>query len=145
MGNKDLNSVVELYISAYADEAWGEKWEFNNAHGRIFEIVSSPESVSLVYEENGEILGCILCQLMSWHTGKQLEIKELFVKPSCQNQGVGEKLVRHLESMVASLGVSEIFLWTMDDSKLINFYKKCGCNIVEGMVQMNKMFLEVSK
>ena len=138
MKPEDMEAVVELYILAYADDVWSEKWQQKAVYNRISEITLSPEAVSLVYIEDNEIRGCILCTLMSWHTGKQLEIRELFINPLHQNRGIGLKLMTQIEAMIPELDVSELFLWTKGDIKLVNFYKKCGYGIVDDTVQMIK-------
>lgn len=140
LDSKDMDAVTKLFMSAYDDEVWSEKWQPEEAYNRINEIISSPEAFALVYVEDNEILGCILCTLMSWHTGKQLELREFFVSPSHQNRGIGGMLMKQLEASVSELGVSELFLWTKNDPKLVNFYKKIGYGVVEDTIQMAKKF-----
>jgi N-acetylglutamate synthase-like GNAT family acetyltransferase len=134
----DLDAVVKLFMSSYADDTWAEKWQPVDAYRRITEISFLPEAIALVYIEDKEILGCIICTLMSWHTGKQLEVKEIFVSPSHQKRGIGNMLIKQVEALVSNLNVTELFLWTKSDPKLISFYEKCGYAVAKDTVQMFK-------
>lgn len=143
--DEDLDSLAHMFISAFAGEPWYETWQFERAKERILEVLSSRKSLCFVYEEDNVIMGCTLWLLMSWHTGFQLEGKELFVDPKHQRRGIGQKLIRHVETVASGLGVTELFLWTTrtggstDPDRLIDFYEKLGFNISEDRVVMVKV------
>ena len=139
---EDLDALAKMYMSAYACEPWCEMWKYDQAYERVTEVVFSQKSLCFVYEEDKLIKGCVLCMLMSWHTGKQLEIKELFVDSLYHNQGIGKRLVHHIESLVFEYDISEIFLWAMktrENHKLVALYKRLGYKTDVKMVAMVKM------
>lgn len=93
----DIPKVANVYIKAYAEEDWNEQWACKDAAQRIYEIISSPHCKGGICVLNEEVIGCILFEILTWHTGKQLEIKEIFVIPSFQRQGIGKKLLEYME------------------------------------------------
>lgn len=95
----DIQIVANVYVKAYAEEDWNEKWNCEDAAQRIDEIVSSPQCKGGVCELEGKIVGCILFEILTWHTGKQLEIKEIFVAPDFQRRGIGRKLLEYAETL----------------------------------------------
>jgi len=138
--------LARIYISAYAIEPWSEKWQYEQAKERIYEILSSPKPICYVCEENEVIIGSSLCLLMSWHTGLQLEGKELFVDPPHQRRGVAKALICQVESTAKQLGVTELFFWTKRDmysvcpNRLVDYYRKLGFSLAEERIVMLKKY-----
>lgn len=131
----DIPKAANVYVKAYAEGDWNEKWVYEDASQRIYEIFSSPHCKGGVCVLKEEVIGCILFEILTWHTGKQLEIKEIFVTPSFQRKGIGKKLLKYAEIVGKGIGVSELFLWTNKSETLINFYSKLGyqddCNTTQ--------------
>ena len=122
----DIPKVADVYVKAYAEGDWNEKWACKDAAQRVYEIISSPHCKGGICVLNQEIIGCILFEILTWHTGKQLEIKEIFVTPAFQRKGIGKKLLEYAEIIGKGVGVSELFLWTNKSEALTNFYSKLG-------------------
>lgn len=131
----DIPKVANVYVNAYAEGEWNEEWVCEDAAQRVYEIISSPHCKGGICVLNEEVIGCILFEILTWHTGKQLEIKEIFVIPSFQRKGIGKKLLEYAEIIGKGVGVSELFLWTNKSETLINFYSKLGyqddCNTTQ--------------
>lgn len=122
----DIPSVASVYVKAFEKGNWNEHWTEQDAEKRIAEIVSSPTCKGIVCILMKEIVGCILYEKLTWHTGKQLEVKEIFVMPSVQGKGIGKKLVEYTELLEFDNGVNEIFLWTNKSEPLLEFYSNMG-------------------
>ena len=141
---EDVNLLASIYISAFAGEPWYETWSYDKAKNRIYEVISSGNSLCFVCEDSKDIVGCSLCMLMSWHTGMQLEGKEVFVNPKHQNKGIAEILIRHTESVAKTMDVTEFFFWTKRDGRssnpdrLCNYYKRLGFTIAKERIIMVK-------
>jgi len=122
----DIFEIANIYVKAYADEDWNEQWIYEDALQRICEIISSPVCKGVVCLLNKKIVGCALYEILTWHTGKQLEIKEIFVNPCFHRNGIGKKLLTYIEVVGKAIGVSEAFLWTNNSKGLFNFYSQIG-------------------
>lgn len=128
----DLPEVSQLYMDAYSNSTWNEKWDYTNAHQRISELTSSSFILALVCRLDDRIVGCIILEILAWHTGKQMEIKELFVSPKYRNLGIGNRLVKQAEEIAKMRGVNEICLWTSTTRQLVSFYTRMGyCQTTE--------------
>lgn len=140
LGMDDIAKVANVYVKAYSEGAWNEKWVCGDAAQRISEIISSPHCKGGICILNEKIIGCILFEILTWHTGKQLEIKEIFVNPSFQRKGIGKKLLEYAEIIGKGVGVSELFLWTNRNETLVNFYSQLGyqddCNTTQFIKKM---------
>lgn len=123
---EDIPMVASVYVKAFEKGDWNEHWTEKGAEKRITEIVSSPTCKGIICVSMNEIIGCILYEKLTWHTGKQLEVKEIFVMPSAQGKGVGKKLLEHIELLEFDSGVNEFFLWTNKSEPLLEFYSKLG-------------------
>lgn len=141
----DVPAIARLYIEAYSDSIWQEKWHYEDAYQRINELRSSPVNVGLICHINGIIVGCIISEILSWHTGKQLEIKEVFVSPKYRNRGIGRSLVMKMEEIGKERNVREFFLWTNNGRQLTHFYKRIGYNTSNNVIQLIKQNKEDSQ
>lgn len=135
----DIPKIAHTYIEAYTNSVWGEAWDYEAALCRIHELSSSPCCRALICESNNnEIVGCIFCEILSWHTGKQIEIKEVFVSSKYRGIGVGSKLVKSVEELGKIEGVSELLLWTNCCKELKSFYESMGYYTCKEVVQFIK-------
>lgn len=123
---EDIPNVASVYVKAFEKGDWNEHWTEKDAEKRITEIVSSPTCKGIICVSMTEVVGCVLYEILTWHNGKQLEVKEIFVMPSIQGKGVGKKLLEHIELLEFNRGVNEIFLWTNKSEPLLEFYSKMG-------------------
>lgn len=135
MEENDIYDVSKIYVEAYAKGIWKESWNFSTAEKRITEMFLSPQYKGYVAILNQEIVGCIMCEILTWHTGKQLEVKEIFVFPQYQKKGIGKKLINYIQKEAKELDVTEIFLWTKKEHSLMKFYSDIdfgnNCEVVQ--------------
>lgn len=132
MEENDIHDVSKIYVKAYAKGIWKESWNFSTAEKRITEMFLSPQYKGYVAILNQKIVGCIMCEILTWHTGKQLEVKEVFVFPQYQKKGIGKKLINHVQKEAKEMDVTEIFLWTKKEHSLMKFYSDIDfCNNCE--------------
>lgn len=141
----DIHEVSKIYVEAYAEGMWNELWNYNTAKKRISEMFSSPQYRGYVAILNREIVGCIICEILTWHTGKQLEVKEIFVFPQYQKKGIGKKLINYIKKIAKESGVTEVYLWTKKEQSLMEFYSDIGfCGNYEVVQFMKKEMEELS-
>lgn len=135
----DEDDIVELFIKTYAGEPWNEKWDRPDAYERVNDIFSNSKSYCIVCEFAGKIIGAMLCLALSWHKGKQLEIKEFVVDVNLQSKGIGSNMFLHCEQYVRSNNFHEIVLWTARNAALIRFYSRNGCSVDDDLICMSKL------
>ena len=141
----DIHAVSKIYVAAYAKGIWNEIWTHDIAEQRIFEMFSSPQYRGYVAVSNRNIIGCIICEILTWHTGKQMEVKEIFVLPKYQKMGVGKKLISSIKVVAKEIGVTEVFLWTKSGQSLMGFYSDVGFQVNHEVVQFIKKEMEELK
>lgn len=138
----DVPAIARLYMESYSDSTWQETWSYEGAHQRIFELTSSRVNIGLICLDHDVVIGCIIAEVLSWHTGKQMEIKEVFVSPNYRDLGIGSSLIVEAERIGKERNVCEIFLWTNNDRKLTQFYKHCGYQSSNNVIQLIKQIKE---
>lgn len=79
-----------------------------------------------VFDDNGIVKG-----MMSWGNRTQksgiLELKELYVDPFFQGEGIGTKLMQHFLLKAQEQGMKEVFLWVLEENDAAKgFYAKFG-------------------
>lgn len=142
----DIPIVAHIYVEAYAHSLWGEEWNYDDALYRMKELLASPCYRALICEsDDNEIVGCIFCEILRWHTGKQLEIKEVFVSSNHRRRGIGSKLVKSIENLGKKEGVGEFFLWTSGCSDLKEFYTRIGYYTCNETVQFVKKWRDTNE
>lgn len=123
----DIENVTNLFMESYKQTPWNELWKKEEAFERINDIFNFHKSFCYVYEYNHSIVGALLGFVLPWHSGKQLEIRELFIHPAFQNRGIGTKLFKKIEISAKAYGVKDIVLTTKNVSNLVHFYKTNNC------------------
>jgi predicted N-acetyltransferase YhbS len=83
------------------------------------------ESLHLVALDEGEVVGCVLFHPEGRDTGR---LFQMAVAPSHQKQGLGQKLVRALETEVVRLGFRTVTLHAREDA--VGFYARLGYETV---------------
>lgn len=136
---RDIPELARIYVEAYTNSVWCETWKYEDALQRIRELTASPCIRTMICERNDQsIIGCIICELLTWHTGKQIEIKEVFVSSEFRGQGVGTNLIKRIESIGKDEGVTELYLWTNNCRELKDFYLGLGFSTCKDVIQLIK-------
>ena len=140
INQNDIPEVSHIFTRAYSGEDWQEQWSYETAKERIQELLSLPHGIGFVYVFNGVITGCMICEVVTWCTGKQLEIKELFVDPTYQKNGIGKSFMDYINGFVSEHGITNVFLWTNNSRSLINFYTRTGYRVDTTVIRFEKPF-----
>lgn len=141
MNTADIPVVAEVFVNAYSDVPWCENWSREDAIVRVTDYFHYPNSRCYVALYQNTIVGGILCDVLRWHKGKQIEIKELFVSPNMQKKGIGKALFYRMENDAIDEGIGEIIFWTDIHPKMQSFYTGMGCKISQGEVIMHKKII----
>jgi PhnO protein len=102
--------------------------DLNTFKNIFFNNINQNNNLYYVAEEStGLCLGFISChvQALLHHGGKVAEIQELFVQPHYRNQGIGNMLIKHIESLLKEMGCVS-FEVTAQNKRIRTheFYKK---------------------
>ncbi|GKS53448.1 hypothetical protein IGK38_002356 [Enterococcus pernyi] len=93
------------------------------------ELEQEYQQISFVYESEGVVLGRIV-GFIHWD---HLQIELFYVSNNTQGQGIGTKLLNHVESIAKQQNKSYIFLETMSFNAP-KFYEKHGYEVVGKIV-----------
>ena len=128
----DLLDIVDLHINTwkesykdYIDEDSIQKMT-QVSQERLMNM-SSKIDKNLVYiaELDNKIVG--FATLANEIQNHCTEIKQLYVAPSHQRLGIGQKLLKHIFSDLQSKGCQKVVLWTLKNYEKSNsFYHKNG-------------------
>jgi predicted N-acetyltransferase YhbS len=84
-----------------------------------------------------QLLGCCVGNIEPYFTGNYFYLKEMFVSPDAQQQGIGAALMDTLKTRLAEAGVRTMILFTGKDFYPFDFYLKSGFQEMEGMRMMH--------
>jgi ribosomal protein S18 acetylase RimI-like enzyme len=127
----DVSPLNELINSAYRGEFSKKGWttEADLLEGKrttedeLIAIIQDPINTILKYEENDQIIGCVLLKKKE----NELYLGMLTVSPELQNSGVGKKLMQEAEVFAADYGLSKIVMTVITvRTELISWYKRKG-------------------
>ncbi len=125
-------------LSAAFSEAWnslnvGEEWTKEKAKEYILWWVKS-DSIFLVAEEDGKVVGGFVSEIKPWWSGKMLNDGELFVHPDYQGRGIGKMLFHEMMKRAGKEGVEEVSFFTYRNSPAHEWYMRIGMKDVEDWV-----------
>jgi ribosomal protein S18 acetylase RimI-like enzyme len=123
VADKDFEGINQLYKELYsADEP-----EVNLVGKKI-----DAETVSLIAEEDGKIVGFISGTVVNYATKTEGQIWDLIIDKEFRGKGYGKKLVSDFENLVKGLGATYMMVWTDprdDEDDPAPFYEKLGYKI----------------
>jgi GNAT superfamily N-acetyltransferase len=136
MEQRDLAQCGAVYAQAFPVEHWGIDWTAENATEYLRDFYEQKRFVGYVYEENGEIAGCLfaLCKLCG--SKKELWINEMAVLPGRQGQGIGRQLLEAAKAYSRENGLAGIVLYTSRFAPAAKFYENNGFQLSEGTICM---------
>ncbi|WMJ80951.1 GNAT family N-acetyltransferase [Clostridium sp. MB40-C1] len=133
-----LEKSAKLLILTFNREPWNENWTFETAFKRLEETYKTPNFKGWVYEKDNKIVGVIMGNCEQWYEGTQYYIKDFFVDANIQKQGIGSKMLKHLERELKDLDVNFIHFWTLKGEKTEKFYKNNGYELPNTLTLMTK-------
>ena len=120
----DIEGLAIAMSKAYSEEPWNEQWISERAVRRVQAIVGNYQSIGLVAEDEGVIVGGLLGFVDPYADEDFFYVSEIFVVPEYKKQGIGRNLIRKLEEEIKKRGISVVQLMSIEPNEV--FYGKCG-------------------
>lgn len=138
----DLSGASAVFTAAFAAEPWKEDWSEELASARISELMSSPQSVGYVYEQDGRIMAVMCGRKLTYLHGMEYVIDEFCVHPHIQRSGAGTAVMDFAAADMTAEGAVGIALMTTRGFPSEKFYTKNG---FEGNGDMVFMYRSLGK
>jgi aminoglycoside 6'-N-acetyltransferase I len=134
-----LDKSAHLYVEVFNGEPWNERWTFDTARTKLFEILNTPGFVGFVFKQD-ELLGFVAGYCKQGQKSKSFYLEEICVQPHKQRQGIGTKLLNQLIDTLTAMKVTGVYLLTNKDGQAEAFYTKHGCQRSQHLILMAKQF-----
>jgi aminoglycoside 3-N-acetyltransferase I len=127
LGAAERNTARELF--ALLADVFGEPHE-PRGDASLDELLARPDFWALAAAgADGRLLGGLTAHRlpMTHHTGSELFIYDIAVRPDSQRRGVGRALVQELRTLGARQGITGVFVGAdNDDQHALDFYRALG-------------------
>lgn len=120
----DYKSLATVLKEAYASDPWNEKWSEENALRRINAIMHNFDSLCVLAEETGKMVGAVLGFVDPYANSDFFFVSELFVLPEYRKKGIGSALIHALENTLKEKGICTLQLISISHN--IDFYNRAG-------------------
>jgi len=127
ISDSDIEAVKTLYTSQPG--LWREEWRVE----ALERAIATSDGLSFIWEEEGAITGFIC----GHDCGFQACLSGLVVSPAAQGEGIGARLVAHLQSVLTKRGCAEIIAEI--DPKAKFFYRELGWRPGENLLMVKKL------
>ena len=128
MTEADYPASARELMAAFAVEPWCESWTYEQAFGRIEEIMSARVSRGFVAMDGEHCLSMLCGRIMTYLDKKLFYIDEFSVHPSHQRQGLGSRMLAYVRSELQAepVPISHMSLITERGFPSVAFYEKNG-------------------
>lgn len=123
MTEEDIRRVIPLYMEQY-NEYDGGTWTEAAVYKRIHQVWSREDSLCLLLEEEGEILGFAMGSMEQYDDCAAYDLIEIVIAHAHQRKGLGTAFLRELEKRVKKMGASLVQLSAVNDRMHEVFYGK---------------------
>lgn len=124
----DIAECSVLMQSAYA-LVYNEVWSLPAARRRLDELLAHGDGYCLTLILSGRISGFIFARPFAWHDGTRLWLEEIVVAEARRSQGWGSLLMRTLDELARSRGLSGLDLISARGSRPHALYRRLGYRI----------------
>lgn len=132
----DLKEIGKLMLKEFSKAPFNE----DNSLSSVLKSLNFYFRIGKIYItlEDKKIIGVIVFKEEQYWEGLVIIIEDLAIDENFQKQGIGKKLLNHLDKYSKKRKVSSINFITNKKSRLINFYKKLGYKINKNRVYFEK-------
>lgn len=134
----DLRKCALVLVDAYNNEPWNDEWTEEKAFEKLHCFYNSPKFLGYCIMVDSELVGGCVGNIEPYFSGDYFYLKDMFVKHSFQNKGIGKKLFEHLDKELTIVGIKTQILFTGSETPAYNLYKKYGYEEFESMKMMIK-------
>lgn len=132
-----LKDCAEILAKAYNSEPWNDEWSIEKAHQKLACFYDSPGFAGFTAYLNDELVGACVGNIEPYYTGDYFYLKEMFVLPEAQQQGIGKQLLAVMKAYLKEICIQQIILFTSNEFHPYRLYEKSGFKTMEGMVMMH--------
>ena len=136
MERTDLAQCGRIYAKAFPMEHWGIDWTAENASAYLQDYFEQKKFVGYVYDENGEVSGCVFALRKISGSKEEICINEMAVLPERQGRGIGKQLLNAVCAYSKDNGLAGIVLYTSEYAPAAEFYEKNGFVLSQGTICM---------
>lgn len=140
MNESDISAVLPLYMDHYNTYEGGE-WTEETTYKRIHQVWSHEDSLCLLLEDAGEILGFCMGHFEQYDDLTAYDLVEIVISHAHQNLGLGTRFMQALENRVKDRGGAMIQLQAVNDAMHQRFYGKLGYQSCNNLVLKSKFLL----
>ncbi|MBR9705880.1 GNAT family N-acetyltransferase [Candidatus Pacearchaeota archaeon] len=135
---KDFEKVSKVFLEESCKKPYNQGWTKESALLKIKELAKNGEVYYALNEKTNEILGFIILWTILEPSGKEVVIKELWVREECQRKGLGSALISFVEDKCRAEGIKNMFLLSDSSSGAFKFYNAFGFSVAPSVVIMDK-------
>ena len=137
MAEKDIESVIPLYIEYYNGVEGGE-WTPETTYKRIHQVWSHEDSLCLIMENSSDVIGFVMGHFEQYDDISAYDLVEIVIAHEYQGKGIGSQLMSAVEAKVKELGGAMIQLQAVNDDMHHKFYGKLGYKDCNNFVSKSK-------
>lgn len=126
INREEIAICVDIFIAAFNNEVWHEEWSQTSAKKRLCNIMDTPDSLCYFIIRDKQTIGFIFGIIEPLCDKNEYTIREFCITNSIQGNGYGKHALELLRKELKNHNIDSIILQTINNSRTVGFYKKCG-------------------
>ena len=134
-----VRRCVEIYISAYGEAPWNEKYREEDVRRYLMDFLDSDTKCAYVLAQGEDILGVALGLVVPCIGSHYFRLEDICIDPKYQRAGCGRELIRLMTDSLRRKDCDSMLLGTQRGYPSHKFYLQCGFREIDSVLLYREM------
>lgn len=139
MNKSAVKKCAEIYISAYGEAPWNEKYKVEDVEKYVMDFLDSDTKCAYVLVIGEEIIGVALGLIIPCVGSHYFRLEDICIAPEYQRMGYGRDFIELMSNNLRGKDCDSILLGTQREYPSHKFYLKNGFREIDSVLLFREL------